>query len=76
MFMANHRRERFERVASKRVERVIKDIQVLTNCSNTNNYEYTNADIDKMLKAIREELKLLESAFRSDLRDLDEGFKF
>lgn len=70
------RRERFERVASKRVERVIKDIKMLGNCSNINNYEYSNIDIDKMLKAIREEIKLLDSTFRSGIKDLDEGFKF
>ena len=74
--MANNRRERFERVASKRVDRVIKDIQLLTNCSNTNNYEYTNTDVEKMLKAIRAELKALESAFSTGARDSDEGFKF
>lgn len=74
--MSNIRRERFERVATKRVDRVIKDIQVLANCSNINNYEYTSADIEKMLKAIREELKLLESAFRNDLKESREGFKF
>ncbi len=74
--MSNIRRERFERVATKRVDRVIKDIQVLANCSSINNYEYTSADIEKMLKAIREELKLLESAFRNDLKESREGFKF
>lgn len=74
--MSSIRRERFERVATKRVDRVIKDIQLLTNCSNINNYEYTNADVDKMLKAIKEELKLLEFAFRADLTESREGFKF
>lgn len=74
--MSSIRRERFERVATKRVDRVIKDIQLLINCSNINNYEYTNADVDKMLKAIKEELKLLESAFRTDLTESREGFKF
>lgn len=37
--MANNRRKIFERVASKRIERVIKDIHALTNCFNTNDYE-------------------------------------
>ncbi|EGK14559.1 hypothetical protein [Psychrobacter sanguinis] len=74
--MKSDRRDRFERVASKRVERVINDIRLLSNCSNTNNYEYTSADVDKMLKAIRDEIKLLEASFKSGARDLDEGFKF
>ncbi|WP_372815913.1 hypothetical protein [Psychrobacter sp.] len=74
--MSNGRRDRFERVASKRVDRVIKDIQLLANCSNTNNYEYTSSDVEKMLKAIKAELKLLEAAFSTGVRDSDEGFKF
>ena len=75
-YMSNSRRDRFERVASKRVDRVIKDIQLLANCSNTNNYEYTSSDVEKMLKAIKAELKLLEAAFSTGVRDSDEGFKF
>ena len=74
--MKSERRERFERVAAKRVERVINDIRLLSNCSNTNNYEYTSADVDKILKAIREELKLLEASYKSGVRDSIDGFKF
>ncbi|WP_296203618.1 hypothetical protein [Psychrobacter sp. UBA3962] len=74
--MKNDRRDRFERVASKRVERVINDIRLLSNCSNTNNYEYTSSDVDKMLKAIKEELKLLEAAYKTGVRDSNEGFRF
>lgn len=74
--MSDSKRDRFERVASKRVDRVIKDIQLLANCSNTNNYEYTSSDVEKMLKAIKAELKLLEAAFSTGVRDSDEGFKF
>lgn len=74
--MKSDRRDRFERVASKRVERVINDIRLLSNCSNTNNYEYTSSDVDKMMKAIKEELKLLEAAYKSGVRDSNEGFRF
>jgi len=74
--MKSTRRERFERVASKRVERVIQDIRLLTNCSNTNNYEYSPPDIEKMVKAIKEEVKLLEAAFKSGARDSDTEFRF
>lgn len=74
--MKSDRRDRFERVASKRVERVINDIRLLSNCSNTNNYEYTSSDVDKMMKAIKEELKLLEAAYKSGVRDSKEGFRF
>ena len=45
------KRERFKRIASKRVENLIKDIRTLSNCSNTGNYEYTQEEVDKMIKA-------------------------
>lgn len=35
------KRERFENVASNRVQRILDTLQLLQNCSNKNNYEYT-----------------------------------
>jgi hypothetical protein len=61
------KRSRFKRIASKRVENLIKDIRTLSNCSNTGNYEYTEEEVDKMIKAIRDEIKVMELLFRKNL---------
>lgn len=70
------KRERFKRVASRRVENILNDIKSLSNCSNINNYEYTEADISKMLKAIKEEIKLMETLFKKNLNDNNSTFNF
>lgn len=67
MSVKNLKNERFNRVASKRVENLIKDIRTLSNCSNTGNYEYTEEEVDKMVKAIKEEIKVMEMLFRKNL---------
>ena len=40
--------DRFKRIASKRVANIIKSIRSLSNCSNTNNYQYNEDDVNKM----------------------------
>lgn len=76
--MDNNRqkKERFKRVASRRVENILSDIQSLSKCSNKNNYEYNEVDINKMLKAIKEEIRVMETLFKKNLRDTNSTFNF
>lgn len=55
--MASKRRERFEKVASNRVQKVIDYLNLLGNCANRNNYEYTQKDVELMFKEINRTLK-------------------
>ena len=70
------KKDRFKRVASRRVENILNDIQSLSKCSNKNNYEYTEADVNKMLKAIKDEIKILETLFKKNLKDDNSTFNF
>ena len=45
---AESKSERFVRLATPRVEKVLKSLRILGNCSDTNNYEYTKQQVDKM----------------------------
>ena len=72
----NIRRQRFEKIASKRVQKILDDINVLSNCSNKNNYDYSEADIKKMMKAIKDQLKQLELAFSDQKGNGKQTFKF
>lgn len=73
---SKQKKERFKRVASRRVENILNDIQSLSKCSNKNNYEYTEVDINKMLKAIKEEIRLMETLFKKNLKDNNSTFNF
>lgn len=58
-------RARFQRLASKRTQKIINSIRVLGHCSNRTLYDFTNQDIAKIFNAIRKELKLAESKFEA-----------
>jgi len=70
------KKDRFKRVASRRVDSILKGIRSLSKCSNTNNYEYNEEDINKMLKAIREELKTMETIYKKNLTKNSDTFNF
>ncbi len=71
------RRERFERVAARRVRSILQYVDHLSNCANRNNYEYDAADVKKMFAAIREKVKTAEAAFDKELtRSRKDSFTF
>ena len=72
----NVRRKRFINVASKRVEKLLKSIDLLSNCSNPSNYSYDKKDIDKMMKEINKSIFNLENDFRKQLIKKNRKFKF
>lgn len=72
----NVRRHRFEKIASKRVQKILDDINVLSNCSNRNNYEYSEADVKKMMGAIKAQIRQLEMAFSDQKGNGKQTFKF
>ena len=69
-------RERFIRIAEARTQKVIDMIDLLGNCSNQYNYEYTQKDVDKMFAAIETALKTSKSKFSSEKTNKETRFKF
>ncbi len=70
-------RERFEDVAGKRVQYILDKLELLGNCSNRNNYQYSSDDVRKMFSAIRESLKRAEGRFEEELTKQEKKrFKF
>ena len=61
-------RQRFEKVASKRVQNIIDSLNSLSKCSNTYNYDYGKNDIDLMMKEIKNTLSITEASFRTNLK--------
>jgi len=57
--------EKFQRLAEKRVNETIKKIELIGNLSNKRNYQYTEDDINKVLKALKNALKDLEQKFKT-----------
>ena len=57
------RRQRFVNVASRRVQKILEQLDTLANCSNKANYDYTEDDVKKIYNAIKEKLRNTEALF-------------
>jgi len=61
--MSEIKKERFKKIAEKRVNKLIEDFRLLGNCSNKGNYEYTEQDVKKIISAINKEFEKLKDRF-------------
>lgn len=62
----SEKRAKFVRLAENRVNRAIKDLRLIGNLSNKNNYSYSDSDVQKIFIALDQEVKNLKSKFSSD----------
>lgn len=60
------KRERFVRIAEARTNKIITTVRLLGNCSNRGNYDFTDADVQKIFGAIEKELKNTRVRFSGD----------
>jgi len=75
--MKTTRRTRFENVAAKRTQKILDYLDSLSNCSNKVNYEYSEEDVKKMFKAIRDKVNNCESAYSKEISKKNKTeFKF
>ena len=71
------KRDRFEDVASKRVQYIIDKLELLANCANRNNYEFNEEDVKKMFSVIKDQLKKTELKFNEEISKKNkQSFKF
>ena len=73
----SEKRQRFEKVAGKRVQKVLDTLQLLKNCSNRNNYEYSESDVEQMFSEISKALKESRTVYTNELHKTNkQGFTF
>ena len=59
----NAKREKFVELAEARVNRTIKDLQLIGNLSNRSAYDFTDADVKKMFAAIQKAFETARGRF-------------
>lgn len=59
------KRDRFIKVASYRTNQAMKYIRLISNCSNRNNYDYSDQDVNKIFSALEDELRMAKLKFKS-----------
>lgn len=67
---------RFKKVAARRVQSILDGLDNLSKCSNRSNYEYNEEDVYKMMKAIKEKVKLLEISYSTNTKTTKNTFEF
>ncbi len=71
---AEDKAARFRRVAERRVNRALKAIHLVGQCSNRRVYAYTDDQVREMFNAIENEVRLAKQLYLS--RDSQRGFRF
>ncbi|HCM42516.1 MAG TPA: hypothetical protein PLY88_00770 [Candidatus Omnitrophota bacterium] len=75
METSESKKDRFKRLASSRTNAVIEKLEILGNCSNRSNYEYTEEEVKQMLLAIERKLNEVKVLF-SQAASKDNSFHF
>ena len=57
------KREKFVRLSEARTNKILNMLQLLGNCANTNTYDYTQKDVEKIFAAIESEVKETKKKF-------------
>jgi len=70
------KKDRFKSVASRRVQKVLDDLDSLAKCANKSTYEYTEADVKKMKTAINSQVQQLWGAFSASDNSRRQTFTF
>ncbi|EIF51375.1 hypothetical protein [Sulfurovum sp. AR] len=68
-------RDKFVELAEKRVTKALKDIHLIGNLSNKNNYEYTEVDYKKIINALDNAVKNVKKRFEENSKEEHTEFK-
>jgi hypothetical protein len=55
--------EKFKRIAAARTLRILENLRLLGNCSNTGSYSYSKEDVNKIFSTIEKEVKRVKAMF-------------
>lgn len=63
------KRERFVRIAERRVNKILDDLDNLGKCSNRINYEYSEEEVRKIFREIERKVKEIRLQFQGGVRN-------
>lgn len=71
----SQKREKFISLAEKRVEKTLHNLKLIGNLSNKSAYEYTEADVTEIFKALQKEMDVAKARFNITGRKDGSSFK-
>lgn len=69
-------RAKFVDLANKRVSKALNDIRLIGNLANRSNYDYTDADVTKILRALSDEVAACRKRFELASKKSTGGLRF
>jgi hypothetical protein len=57
------REDRFKRIATNRTNEILDRVRILGNCSNKSTYKYSEDEVNKIFRAIDQEIKNCKAKF-------------
>ena len=69
------KRAKFLELATKRVNRTLKDLTLVSNLANRRNYEYTEEEAKKIIKVLQAELDSVKHNFSAGIQSSKSKFK-
>ena len=72
---SRNKAEKFVELANKRVNRAIKDLQLIGNLANKRNYEFSDQQAQKIIRRLQAEVDMLKNNFRNSGGNDQEDFK-
>ena len=66
--MEETRHSRFKRLASKRTNEVLDKLRILGNLANKSSYSYSENEINRMFKAVDDQLRTVKAKFKPNKR--------
>ena len=67
--MKESKNDKFKRLATKRVNSLLKTLRLVANLSNKSNYDVSEEDANKIIRAISNSFEELKSKFKSKPND-------
>ncbi len=71
-----NKKEKFQIVATRRIQNALDHLTALVKCANKDKFDYTEDDVNKMMKELKTKYDILEMQFRDGLENGSKKFKF
>ena len=67
--------QRFKRIATPRVKKVLKSLDILENCSNTSVYSYSQKEVNQMFTTIENKINVVKQSYSNTKESLEFDFE-
>lgn len=73
----NSKKERFKKITAARISKIDDMLRLIGNCSNKNNYSYTDSDVEELFSALEKSVEEAKSKYEYFLKQSDqEKYKY